>query len=300
MTHDSDTASQHIAASYRYLRLSVVVVVATLGASLAFERFGNDCQLGSISAYYYTPVHAVFIGSLITMGVVMIALKGRDGLEDILFNVAGILAPAVALVPTRPPGNLCDPHVVSVNSNELISNNVPALFVGSVFAIGLALVIAWKQQKLQVAVSRSAIVGLMISTLLLLSGVIWYFVACNEFRRWAHGATAIAMFVFIWIAVVVNAGWPRRLLIWIYRKLQEPLPAALGPHPTNRHLRYRRWYRALSIVMPAAGLAVVVFVDKSDKVFWLEVVEIIPFAGFWLLQTMEAWETGDTSTAPAE
>lgn len=56
--------------------------------------------LTSISAYYYTPAHAIFVAVLIAIGAAMIVIKGTRGLEDILLNIAGMLAMIVALVPT--------------------------------------------------------------------------------------------------------------------------------------------------------------------------------------------------------
>ena len=62
------------------------------------------CLQPSISAYYYTPVGAVFIGVLVTMGVCLVALKGNTDGEDVLMNLAGMLAPGVAFIPTPDAG----------------------------------------------------------------------------------------------------------------------------------------------------------------------------------------------------
>lgn len=296
------TLTDFVAASYRYLRLAIVVVLLTLGASLLIERVGRDCRLGSVSAYYYTPVHPVFIGALVALGVVLIALRGSDAVEDNLFNVAGALAPIVALVPTERPSDVCRENEVVVDVDALVSNNVPALVVGVVVAIAIAAFVAWRQGKLRrMDLPRSTVVGLAISVALLAIGLIWYLSFQDSFRRWAHGTTAITMFVFIWIAVAVNAGWPARLLRAVYRTLDEPLPSSLTS-PTDRHLRYRRWYRAVGVLMPVAAAAILVLVPSDVSVFWLEVVEIALFVAFWTLQTFEAWETGltsDVSPVPA-
>jgi len=55
--------------SYRYLRLSIVVVVAALMASVLLEMFHAGCWQESISAYYYTPTHAIFVGGLVAIGI---------------------------------------------------------------------------------------------------------------------------------------------------------------------------------------------------------------------------------------
>lgn len=302
-----NSPNDYVKTSYRALRLSIVVLVLTLGASLVIEIVRTDwCLQGSISSYYYTPVHAVFIGALIAMGVVMIALKGREAVEDTLFNIAGVLAPIVALVPTSRPVATADgrglcgtaDHHLDIPTRSLVVNNIPALAIGVALALLITYLVARRERRIssRPSLPRATKVGLAVCVVLLAIGLVWYFGWNTNFHRYAHGGTAVAMFVFIWLAVVVNAGWPRSLLVRIYRWLQTPLPPALE-NPTPRHLAYRRWYRGIAIAMPA--VAVASFLLPGDvRVFWLEVGEIAPFALFWAVQTFEAWETGVTSTAP--
>ena len=87
--------------TYMFVRLSVVAMVAILAASLIREyHVAGDCLQGSISAYYYTSVQSVFVGSLVALGLAMIVLWGKTPLEDSYLNLAGMLAPVVAFVPT--------------------------------------------------------------------------------------------------------------------------------------------------------------------------------------------------------
>jgi hypothetical protein len=92
--------------TWRYLRLAMIALVVGLAAAVIYEvaRRGGDCVQTSISAYYYTPARAIFIGALIAIGACLICLRGSRDWEDILLNVAGMLAPVVALVPTPAPG----------------------------------------------------------------------------------------------------------------------------------------------------------------------------------------------------
>ena len=94
--------SESTTETYLYLRVGLVALAVFLGASLVIElAFGDSPWLGSISAYYYTPVRSVFVGTLSAMGVCLIAIKGRDRpREDLMLNLAGMCAPVVALVPT--------------------------------------------------------------------------------------------------------------------------------------------------------------------------------------------------------
>ena len=68
--------------SYRYLRLSIVVIVAALMLSVLLEVIHAGYWQESISAYYYTPTHAIFVGGLVAIGVALIAVKGSTDLEE--------------------------------------------------------------------------------------------------------------------------------------------------------------------------------------------------------------------------
>lgn len=290
---------EYMISSYRYLRLSIVVLVATLGMSLLIERGKASCLQGSISAYYFTPVHAVFVGALVAMGVVMVALKGRDPVEDLFFNLAGVLAPVVAFVPTGRPTTICSraDDEVRVDTTALVSNNVPALLFGAAIAIVVAYGVAQRQRKVRVQdqvreVPRSTAVGIVLSALLLGVGVGWYLIDVDTFVNHAHGVAAAAMFVAIWCAVMLNAGWPTRAIRWVYRRLEVDPPSVFGSARSS----YRRWYQGISVFMAGAAVAVgVTLVLKwkwEQRVFWLEAAEITPFALFWLLQTFEWWKVG--------
>lgn len=284
--------------SYRYLRSALVITTLTLSISLVIEIVGAGCYQGSISAFYYTPVHSVFIGVLFVIGVSLVALIGRDRVEDLFFNLAGFLAPVVALVPTERPGDLCGPEdrLLAFPNTLLVKNNTVALFLGFAVAFAVAAKVAGELR----GMSRANRVGLGLSAVVLAVGVVWYLAWNDVFLRRAHGAAAVAMFVAIWMAVMVNAdfsGPVRRLLSALYRWLAVPEQAHNDDsvHAT----RYRPWYRATAVAMAVAGvvLGLAVRAGVSHAVFWLEVAEIIPFTGFWLLQTIEGWHSG--STAPA-
>ena len=73
---DAELLEPFAVKSYRYLRLSIVVVVLSLMASVLIERSHVSCWQESISAYFYTPVQAVFVSALVVIGVSLIAIKG--------------------------------------------------------------------------------------------------------------------------------------------------------------------------------------------------------------------------------
>jgi hypothetical protein len=259
--------------SYRYLRLAIVVVVASLLVSVVIERFHASCWQESISAYYFTPSQPVFVGALIALGVSMIAIKGSTDVEDMLLNVAGVLAPIVAFVPTSPPTNDCASTAFTVGDTEaFIDNNVLALAIGGGLAILTAVVIALVLGRAKLGpVDRRSGIGLLLVTVLLAVGLIWYFGFRDSFLDHAHGGTASVMFLLIGVVIVINArGTPSRL----YRTIYIALAAAM--------------------VLGVVGVLIGKLIDSDwrNQILVLEIVEIIPFAVFWGVQTFEHWDGG--------
>src|SRR4051794_38394117 len=123
--------------TWRYLRLAIVVLAAGLAVAVAYQVFHGTCKcfLTSISAYYYTPVHAYFVGALVSIGVCLLCLKGNTPGEDILLNLAGMLAPVVAFVPTPAEDHSAVVLFNDVDIDSSVTNNITALLV--VGAIGL-------------------------------------------------------------------------------------------------------------------------------------------------------------------
>src|SRR3954451_18005677 len=126
--------SESTTKTYLYLRVGLVALAVFLGASLVIElAFGETDWLGSISAYYYTPVRSVFVGTLCAMGVCLIAIKGRDRpREDLMLNLAGMCAPVVALCPTPLEDSAaCGTATRCVPASYVpgVENNIGALLV---------------------------------------------------------------------------------------------------------------------------------------------------------------------------
>jgi len=88
------------AKSYRYLRIAMVGLLIALAAAVFYQSSQQGSFLASVSAYYYTPAQAVFVGALIGLGACMIALQGLTDAEDQFLNLGGIFAIVVAIVPT--------------------------------------------------------------------------------------------------------------------------------------------------------------------------------------------------------
>lgn len=96
--------------TYRRLRraigyLGLFLPVVLIGLSL-FSYFKTDLQ-PSISHYYYTNFRDIFTGTLSAVGLFLISYKGHGNVsiwknDQLLTNVAGIMAVGIALIPVNP------------------------------------------------------------------------------------------------------------------------------------------------------------------------------------------------------
>lgn len=264
--------------TYRYLRMAMVAMIVLLGAAVVIEWSKTDphCLQTSISAYYYTPVRAIFVGALITIGVCMVVLKGNTETEDILLNVAGILAPGVALVPTPGQGRCHSVPVVLGDAGANVSNNMLALFVVGVPCLLLAAFFIVRDRVRQPdGWTPMYVLGLAVAVLIFGGGLAWFLLDRSGFIGHAHYAAAIVMFACIVVVVLVNAEQYRH--------------KHADPHsPANR-------YSVIAVAMVVVPLLMVAWKKVfgwDHAVLGIEASLIVLFAAFWISQTEELWNEG--------
>ncbi len=280
MHAEPDPASAAVK-TYDYLRIALAALVLLLYASVVLEWWAaGRCLQTSISAYYYTPVHAVFIGVLVTMGACLVALKGNTDGEDALMNLAGMLAPGVAFIPTPGAEQCSSAPLLTPDIAAGVGNNMSALFVTGAVVGVVAIVIA-RRAGGPAGVSTADQLGLALSLAVLGGGILWFLVARDSFVAHGHDFAAIPMFLSI-VAVVWLNG----------RDVQKAVRQ--GALPSSRS-RYVATYRAIAVAMLVALVATVAIslaTASTTTVLWVEVVLISLFAVFWLVQTKELWKRG--------
>lgn len=268
--------------TYRYLRVAVVAMAVLLGVSVGIEIVWGPRGgiLDSISAYYYTPVRGVFVGSLLAVGLGLVAIKGREGLEDLMLNLAGMLAPLVALVPTPisvpVAGFEVERRTVPTALVPAVENNVAALIVLGVAGLVFA------RATVEDGPLRSTHLRNMAGAGVLLAGLAaWFGLGRESFLEFGHYAAAVPMFGLVVGVAIVNARHTRRgavtsrLAVATYRRAYAAIATAMG------------------VTIVVAGLFFVL--DSTGHrpfpawLFWVEVVLLTLFAVFWLLQTAENW-----------
>jgi len=266
--------------TYNYLRIALAALVLLLFASVVIEwASAGGCLQPSISAYYFTPARSVFVGVLVTMGVCLLALKGSSDGEDGLMNLAGMLAPGVAFVPTTFSGR-CGAAGSATGVADAVANNMPALFLTGV-VVGVVAAVVARRESGGMRLSVPDRLGLGLTVLVLGSGMVWFVVAPDAFREHGHAAAAVPMFLAIIAVVWLNA-----------RDVQEAVQR--GRMPAERR-RYVAMYRAIAVAMLsalAATVAISLATRSTSLVFWVEVVLIGLFAVFWVVQTTELWNRG--------
>jgi hypothetical protein len=282
-----DLDSSDAIKSYRYLRIAIVGAVVLLATSLLIEHSHTrtHCWQTSISAYYYTPVRAIFVGAMITIGFALIVIKGRGPAEDICLNFAGMLAPVVAVAPTAPSvKDVCS----SITNSPLpshadfvatVSNNFDSLLITGAIGLGVAFLVAMVVNKRDLSpltkAGRGTTISLIVTGLALLFGW-WAKSGMSNFYTGAHGLAALAMFV---------------LLI-----------ASVGTKAYQHRAKSPRWYYwiyvVIAVVMTLGGLLIKFLpIGGNYTIFVLEGYEIGFFAVYWIIQTVENWDEEVISAA---
>jgi uncharacterized membrane protein (GlpM family) len=262
--------------TYRYLRIGMVVLVLLLGVSVVLEALKAKCLQTSISAYFYTPVQGIFVGGLIAIGVCLIVIKGSTPMEDICLNLAGMLAPLVAVAPTPTRSPTCASSTQSSLPREWVeaslNNNVKALLITGFAALIAAFFIGTVAnkgvKKAMIRAETEIKAGLWTVLVILVFATALYW-GWDSFSTSVHGVAAVLMFLFLAGASALN-----------WRQLRQS-----GEHET-----YRRFYGGIAAAMIGAGVFTFIFLRGwSYYVLALEAAEIGLFAAFWLNQTSEHW-----------
>jgi hypothetical protein len=267
--------------TYRYLRLGMVMIVVALSAGLWKAWRDAGCAQASISAYYYTPVSPLFVGGMVAIGVSLIVIKGATILEDVLLNVAGMLAPIVAFVPTTQepqcvPGRQPAPaqRVLAPAVLERVHNNLWALLVAGTAAVLVGLFLFLKERdEEKVAAPTSALVALGVHAVVLGTGWLLY---ANGVLASLHGKVAVAMFVALALAAIASG-----------RSLQR-IDNDAGKPPHWR--AYKRVYYAIGTLMIAVGVLIGFWPGQwVHRTLVQELCEIALFVAMWLVQSFERW-----------
>jgi hypothetical protein len=253
--------------TWRYLRLAMFVLVVGLAVAIVYE-WDADCFQTSISAYYYTSVHAYFIAALVAIGVCLICLKGSTDAEDIFLNLAGMFAPVVGLVPTPDAGTCGVDPGTTQDIHDHVVNNMLALLVVGVVALGILAALSSKSLP-----PKPALLGYAVAAAIWIGAGLVFLLDDDFFVKNAHATAAGLMFLCIFIVVCINT-----------REYKDKGPAT--------SVRNRYGVIAVAMFVSFVAFPVAGCLGWDHWVLGIEVALISLFAAFWLIQTKDLWRQG--------
>lgn len=278
-----DTPEGALLITYRSLRLGIVLAVGMIFLSVIWESVRAGYLRGSISSYFYSPVRSIFVGALLVIGFSLIVIHTKHRWEETCLTLGGTLAIIVGLVPTTVPdceaGETSGGNVVcraSASDPALpdwvrtgVANNLFALVVTALIGIALTARYAPKNPKQQNPERlKFLLIGYAVA---LVVGAILYG-TWDLFAEHTHMIAAILTFVFVGLTAAFNGS---------------------ETHRPNNPPKYRRIYAGVAWGM--LGVAVVgglaIWAGLPDGLFWLETVELVIFAGYWVAQTSQNWRS---------
>jgi hypothetical protein len=201
----ADDYRNELQATYRYLRLGIILLTLMLGVSVGLQILADGGSvLPSVSAYYYSPARGVFVASLVTIGTLMAVHRGRSDTEDVLLNLAGYMAFFVAFVPTAqaevPEGGA--EATIPADFVAAVTNNTWAILAVGLAAFVVELWVVPQRERNMDSRSARVAFGATIVVYLGLAG--FFLFARQAFFDWGHGVAAIGLFLCIVCVVGIN------------------------------------------------------------------------------------------------
>lgn len=301
--------------SYRYLRTAMVGLLVGLGVAVGYQtwRQGFDL-LGSVSAYYYTPAQAIFVGALIGIAACMIALKGTTAVEDVFLNLGGMFAAVVAIVPTsrgedyesavreceQAAGPLLSerastafdcPSVQALAeaTRANVENNMVALLVLGGLGILATGLFALRERP---GSRQKFWWGFGASIAVYAAGAVAFITSIEWFIDHAHYIAAAGLVLCVFVVAVANVRRHQGEQAGGDQGLGQTVGGLLSP-------RRNGWYAwiARAMLVAAVGGALLWYFDVIT-LFWLEISVAALFALFWMVQTIEQLEDEPSRAAP--
>lgn len=285
LTHEQSTSVQR---TYRYLRVGIAATVAVIFVAVAVTSIIIGHPLRSVSAYYYTSAQGPFVGALIAASLGIIAISGR-GAERALFDAAGLIAPLIALIPTRIDNNTIPGYAPCPPGTECVPEQLHAgIGVGllTYAVIGMA---GWVMALLLTRTAKrtpGVVASLVTAPVILIAAPLLFFVAKDVLLFGGHLIAAGAFFLLI-AAVAVT----------------DDFQSDVEKSPTRR---VKRTYRVIGVIMGLNVVLTIVLivlgVESADRPvgFVGEMIALALFFVFWILQSSREWDEDELAPAIAK
>lgn len=262
--------------TYRYLRLTLAgaPVAIMLAVLFAIPDVG---VLPSVSHYFYSSARTVFSAALVAAAACLLALSGR-GPQRVLLDVAALLAPLIAIIPTpisagEVLGIVVDcaaPCVPAGFTDDLDNALATYLVIGAVvLAIGLVLA-----RRGDVALRDTGRTLALAATVLAGVALVWALVP-QLLVRYGHVAAAFGFFIIIALVALAEALRPS------------------DAHPPAKRMRIGYVVVAIALLLDLATTVVSAVLFDLPVVLAGELVALALFLVFWMMQTAQKWSLAD-------
>ncbi len=303
--------------TYRYVRLGLVALIVFLTASVIDTwRLANGWQ-NSISAYFYTSSHSVFVASLCAVGICLIIYQGSTTTEDSLLNFSGFLALIVGLVPTGREALHGPGLPKEFDPTAFVENNVGALIIASLAAVVVYLIIQFVRNRLatppqaelcsgaddlpksdapKLPAVLAAVVRFLrkvlpaVAPLLRLAG---RFLPCFLLGAIVVGAVVffvdLPLFVRNAHNVAAYAMFGGIIVVAVHYACYAALREDRGP---RARLGFVAGYLIIALLMLLTLIVVAIlqYTGNDPGLLVVEFIVIGEFAAFWLFQSIDLWE----------
>lgn len=209
---------ERVAATHMMIRVALTGISLAIVVSVLYQRYQDGCWLTSISAYWYTDARAIFAGGLMVIAICLIAYSGGTWTENLLLNLAGLLAPIVAIAPTtlgkqldkaclgdRAPGV----YDSSATTNGLVVYFV-VLFAGAAFTFFASKALREHLAAAKAGLSRKrkrvSKIGAGVAIAVPVGLLVWA-LTDDDFPQHAHFPSAATMFVFLALVSASRSEW---------------------------------------------------------------------------------------------
>jgi hypothetical protein len=283
--------SRDVVQTYRHLRGAMVALLLALLVSVLLQWWlGTDrsCWLGSISAYYFTPARTPFVASLCALGIALLAYEGHSPEENVLLDFSGFMALLVAAVPTTPDlrcgRSTFEESTAQIAAGVRVSVSTLAIVAAAALVV-IAVVRVRSRGEGATARPAARVVALRVGcAVIVVVELVLVAVLRGPLVAVAHGVAASTMVAGA-IAVMVSSAV----------RVDERHGQSTSEQATAA--AYRRTYLALAIVLGVL-LALTIVLHLAVRGFTLtilvaEVIIIVLFGAYWVVQTIELWSLGD-------
>jgi hypothetical protein len=262
--------------TYRYLRLTLAGTPVAIMLAVLFA-IPDAGVLPSVSHYFYTSARTVFSAALVAAAACLLALSGR-GPQRVLLDVAALLAPLIAIIPTpvspgEVPGVVVDcaaPCVPAGFTDDLDNALATYLAIGAaVLAIGLVLA-----RRGDIALRDTGPTLALAAAVLAVATLVWT-VAPDLLVRYGHAVAAFGFFILIAVVALAEALRPS------------------ATHPPARRTRIGYVVVAVALLLDLAATAVSAVLFDLPVVLVGELVALALFLVFWMMQTAQKWSLAD-------